>query len=42
LCGTPIINLPQAAVLGMHAIKDNPAFVNDRLSSRPIIVVAPT
>lgn len=28
LMGTPIINLPQTAVLGLHAIKDKPVVVN--------------
>ena len=40
LSGTPIINLPQAAVLGMHEIKDKPVVVNGRFVIRPIMVVA--
>jgi len=42
LFGTPIINLPQAAVLGMHAIKDKPVVVNGKIEVRPIMVVALT
>ena len=40
LFGTPIINLPQAAVLGMHDIKDKPVVVSGRIVIRPIMVVA--
>ncbi|KAL1742813.1 hypothetical protein HDZ31DRAFT_75279 [Schizophyllum fasciatum] len=42
LFGTPIINLPQAAVLGMHAIKDKPVVVNGQIVVRPIMVIALT
>lgn len=42
LFGTPIINLPQSAVLGMHAIKDKPVVVNGQIVIRPIMVVALT
>lgn len=42
LYGTPIINLPQAAVLGMHAIKERPVVVNGQIVIRPIMVVALT
>ncbi|KAI0918363.1 hypothetical protein AcV5_002368 [Taiwanofungus camphoratus] len=42
LYGTPIINLPQAAVLGMHAIKERPVVVNGQVVIRPIMVVALT
>jgi len=42
LYGTPIINLPQAAVLGMHAIKDKPVVVDGQIVVRPIMVVALT
>ena len=34
--GTPIINLPQTAVLGLHAIKDKPVAVNGRVEIRPV------
>ncbi|WVR05021.1 hypothetical protein IAU60_002033 [Kwoniella sp. DSM 27419] len=42
LYGTPIINLPQAAVLGMHTIKEKPVVVNGQIVIRPIMVVALT
>jgi len=42
LYGTPIINLPQAAVLGMHAIKDKAVVVDGQIVIRPIMVVALT
>ncbi|TFK48966.1 dihydrolipoamide succinyltransferase [Heliocybe sulcata] len=42
LYGTPIINLPQSAVLGMHAIKDRPVVVDGQIVIRPVMVVALT
>ncbi|WAQ89664.1 hypothetical protein PtA15_11A354 [Puccinia triticina] len=42
LYGTPIINLPQSAVLGMHAIKDTPVVRNGQIVIRPIMIVALT
>ncbi|KAJ7131629.1 dihydrolipoamide succinyltransferase [Mycena crocata] len=42
LYGTPIINLPQAAVLGMHSIKDKPVVVDGQIVIRPIMVIALT
>lgn len=36
------INLPQAAVLGMHTIKEKPVVVNGQIVIRPIMVVALT
>ncbi|KAH6918094.1 dihydrolipoamide succinyltransferase [Coprinopsis sp. MPI-PUGE-AT-0042] len=42
LYGTPIINLPQSAVLGMHAIKDKAVVVDGQIVIRPIMVVALT
>lgn len=42
LYGTPIINLPQSAVLGMHAIKDRATVVDGKIEIRPIMVVALT
>ncbi|KAF5310824.1 hypothetical protein D9619_008022 [Psilocybe cf. subviscida] len=42
LYGTPIINLPQAAVLGMHAINDKPVVRDGQIVIRPIMVVALT
>ncbi|KAJ3857955.1 dihydrolipoamide succinyltransferase [Lentinula lateritia] len=42
LYGTPIINLPQTAVLGMHAIKEKPVVVDGQIVIRPIMIVALT
>ncbi|KAI0763512.1 dihydrolipoamide succinyltransferase [Trametes elegans] len=42
LYGTPIINLPQAAVLGMHSIRERPVVVDGQIVIRPIMVVALT
>lgn len=40
--GTPIINLPQTAVLGLHAIKDKPVVVNGKIEIRPMMYLALT
>ncbi|KAK4139137.1 uncharacterized protein C8A04DRAFT_33402 [Dichotomopilus funicola] len=42
LMGTPIINLPQTAVLGLHAIKDRPIAVNGKVEVRPMMYLALT
>lgn len=42
LLGTPIINLPQTAVLGLHAIKDKPVVVNGKIEIRPMMYLALT
>jgi 2-oxoglutarate dehydrogenase E2 component (dihydrolipoamide succinyltransferase) len=42
LYGTPIINLPQSAILGMHAVKDRPVVVNGEIVIRPMMYVALT
>lgn len=42
LFGTPIINMPQSAILGMHAIKEKPVAVNGQVVIRPVMVVALT
>jgi 2-oxoglutarate dehydrogenase E2 component (dihydrolipoamide succinyltransferase) len=42
LMGTPIINLPQTAVLGLHAIKDKPVAVNGQVVIRPMMYLALT
>lgn len=39
---TVSINLPQAAVLGMHTIKEKPVVVDGQIVIRPIMVVALT
>lgn len=40
--GTPIINPPQSAILGMHAIKKKPWVVGDKIEIRDIMAVAIT
>ncbi|MCJ1394963.1 2-oxoglutarate dehydrogenase complex E2 component [Xylographa bjoerkii] len=42
LMGTPIINLPQTAVLGLHAIKDKPVVINGKVEIRPMMYLALT
>ncbi|KAK2812133.1 2-oxoglutarate dehydrogenase complex E2 component [Emmonsiellopsis sp. PD_5] len=42
LMGTPIINLPQTGVLGLHAIKDRPMVVNGKIEIRPMMYLALT
>ena len=40
--GTPIINLPQTAVLGLHATKERPVVVNGKIEIRPMMYLALT
>ena len=42
LFGTPILNLPGSAILGMHAVKEKAWVVNGKVEIRPIMVVALT
>lgn len=42
LMGTPIINLPQTAVLGLHAIKQKPVAVDGKVEIRPMMYLALT
>lgn len=43
LFGTPIINLPQSAILGMHGIFKRPVVVEgDKIEVRPMMYVALT
>jgi 2-oxoglutarate dehydrogenase E2 component (dihydrolipoamide succinyltransferase) len=42
MMGTPIINLPQTAVLGLHAIKDRAVVVNGKVEIRPMMYLALT
>ncbi|KAK6203002.1 2-oxoglutarate dehydrogenase complex E2 component [Scheffersomyces amazonensis] len=42
LYGTPIINLPQTAVLGLHGVKQRPVTVNGQIVSRPMMYLALT
>uniref|UniRef100_A0A8D3BXL8 Dihydrolipoyllysine-residue succinyltransferase component of 2-oxoglutarate dehydrogenase complex, mitochondrial n=1 Tax=Scophthalmus maximus TaxID=52904 RepID=A0A8D3BXL8_SCOMX len=40
--GTPIINPPQSAILGMHGIFDRPVAINGQVEIRPMMYVALT
>jgi len=42
LMGTPIINLPQSAILGMHAVVNRPVVVKDQIVARPMMYLALT
>ncbi|KAJ3341893.1 2-oxoglutarate dehydrogenase complex E2 component [Entophlyctis luteolus] len=42
LYGTPIINQPQSAILGMHAVKERPVVVAGKVEVRPMMYVALT
>lgn len=42
LMGTPIINPPQSAILGMHATKMRPAVVDGEVMARPMMYLALT
>jgi 2-oxoglutarate dehydrogenase E2 component (dihydrolipoamide succinyltransferase) len=40
LMSTPIINIPQAAILGMHKIQDRPMVINGKIEVRPMMYLA--
>lgn len=40
LLSTPIINIPQSAILGMHAIKDRPIALNGEVVIKPMMYLA--
>ena len=40
MLSTPILNLPQSGVLGMHNIVDRPVVINDEIKVRPIMYLA--
>ena len=40
LLSTPIINEPQSAILGMHAIKERPVAVDGKVEIRPMMYLA--
>lgn len=40
LLSTPIINPPQSAILGMHAIQKRPVVIDDKVEIRPMMYVA--
>lgn len=40
LLSTPLLNPPQSAILGMHAIKDRPVVVEGAILARPMMYIA--
>lgn len=42
MMGTPIVNMPQSAILGLHATKVRPVVVGGAIVARPIMYVALT
>ena len=42
MMGTPIVNMPQSAILGMHATKLRPVVVGQSIVARPVMYVALT
>ena len=40
MLSTPILNLPQSGVLGMHNIVDRPIVVDEEIKIRPIMYLA--
>ena len=40
MLSTPILNLPQSAVLGMHNIVDRPFVVDGEIKIRPLMYLA--
>ncbi|KAJ3095215.1 2-oxoglutarate dehydrogenase complex E2 component [Phlyctochytrium planicorne] len=42
MMGTPIINQPQSAILGMHGVKDRAVVINGKVEVRPMMYIALT
>ena len=42
MMSTPIINVPQSAILGLHSIKSRPVVVDGKIEARPMMYVALT
>lgn len=42
MMSTPIINLPQTAVLGLHATTERPVAINGKIEIRPVYPQLPT
>jgi 2-oxoglutarate dehydrogenase E2 component (dihydrolipoamide succinyltransferase) len=40
LMSTPILNMPQVGILGMHSIKERPVVVNGQIVARPMMYLA--
>ena len=42
LLSTPILNIPQSAILGMHKIQDRPVVIDGQVVVRPMMYLAMT
>jgi 2-oxoglutarate dehydrogenase E2 component (dihydrolipoamide succinyltransferase) len=42
LMSTPIVNVPQSAILGMHKVQERPMVVNGQIAVRPMMYLAVT
>ncbi|PVU93592.1 hypothetical protein BB561_003186 [Smittium simulii] len=42
MMGTPIINMPQSAIFGMHGIQKRAMVINDKIEIRPMMYIALT
>jgi 2-oxoglutarate dehydrogenase E2 component (dihydrolipoamide succinyltransferase) len=42
MMGTPIINPPQSAILGMHSIQNRAVVVGNKIEARPMMYLALT
>jgi 2-oxoglutarate dehydrogenase E2 component (dihydrolipoamide succinyltransferase) len=42
MMGTPIVNPPQSAILGMHAVKNRAVVIDDQIVIRPVMYIALT
>ncbi|MGB3075563.1 MAG: 2-oxo acid dehydrogenase subunit E2, partial [Chitinophagales bacterium] len=40
LMSTPIINIPQSAILGMHKIQERPVVIGGQITIRPMMYLA--
>ena len=40
MMSTPIINIPQAAILGLHSVKSRPVVVDNKIEARPMMYIA--
>ena len=40
MLSTPILNLPQSGILGMHNIVDRPVVIDDKILIKPIMYLA--
>lgn len=40
MLSTPIINMPQSAILGLHSIKNRAVVIGDKIEARPMMYLA--